>query len=579
MFARTPDRIAGVLLVLLLLAPRDSAAQWRLDGAPLCTAPSNQLTPVTIPDGAGGAIVTWYDYRSGSPDIYVQRVLATGAADPGWPDGGRALCAASQGQYSPTLVGDGAGGAIVVWHDDRASSTDIYAARVLASGAPDPAWPTDGRGVCTASGDQIYPDVASDGSGGALVTWRDDRGGPDTDIYAQRVLSSGAVDPAWPPNGRALCTAAGNQSVPRIAPDGSGGAFIVWSDLRGAHSDIYAQRVLASGAVDAAWPADGLAVCGAIGNQSGPSIVTDGAGGAIATWFDYRNGLDSDIYAQHVLASGLVDPAWPAGGRALCTAPGEQYSPVAVSDGVGGAVVTWYDYRDDPEAADIYAVRVLPSGAVDPAWPSDGRALCIASGDQPTPAVAPDGSGGALVAWLDYRDGAFSDIYAQHAPASGAANPGWPADGLAVCEAPNLQLSPTLASDGLGGAILAWMDFRGGVYADIYVHRILAGGAVAAVGPDAPAGPGPLAIRPNPVHGRATIELELPDRRRVDVEVLDPAGRRVRTLVSGAILPAGRHALDWDGADDAGTLRANGVYWVRAVVSGRALARRLVLLR
>jgi len=578
------SRIQPRLLLLAILASSawsaPAGAQWRTDGAPVCTAPSNQFTPAIVADGAGGAIVAWYDYRGGGADIYAHHALASGAVDPAWPEDGRALCTASGGQYSPVIVADGAGGAIVVWQDDRGgNSSDIYAQHVLASGVVDPTWPGNGRGLCTASDDQIYPTATTDGAGGAVATWRDYRGGPDTDVYAQHVLASGVVDPAWPGGGRALCTADGNQSVPTIAPDGAGGAFVAWSDLRnGTHSDIYAQHVLASGAVDPAWPADGLILCAAGGNQSGPTIVADGSGGAIVTWFDYRNGIDSDIYAQHVLASGAVDPAWPAGGRALCTAEGEQYSPIVVTDGAGAAIATWYDYRGGAEA-DIYAQHVLASGSVDPAWPGDGRSLCTAAGEQVSPSIVADGTGGAVVAWFDYRSGPSSDLHAQHVLASGATDPAWPADGQALCTAAGDQYSPALVVDGTGGVIVAWTDFRGGVYSDIYAHRVSIAGGVAAVepGPATPWGLRP--IRPNPARSQATIRLELPAPQRVTVEVLDPMGRRVRALVSGRQLPAGVHVLVWEGADDGGMPRKSGLYWIRASAPGRASARKLVLLR
>ncbi|MBI5709007.1 MAG: hypothetical protein HZC42_01710, partial [Candidatus Eisenbacteria bacterium] len=119
----------------------------------------------------------------------------------------------------------------------------------------------------------------------------------------------------------------------------------------------------------AAWPNSpytNLPLCTAANNQQYPTIVADGAGGAIVTWHDYRSGTSYDIYAQHVLASGAVDPAWPANGRALCTAANNQYYPTIVADGAGGAIVTWYDLRSGTNW-DIYAQHVLASGAVDPA--------------------------------------------------------------------------------------------------------------------------------------------------------------------------------------------------------------------
>ncbi|MGH7731903.1 MAG: FlgD immunoglobulin-like domain containing protein [Candidatus Eiseniibacteriota bacterium] len=568
-----------LVLALARCATAAAAPTWEPDGVPVCTASSNQLSPAAVSDGAGGAIVAWYDYRNGNADIYAQRVLPSGATDPGWPAGGRALCLASGGQSAPAIVSDGSGGAIVVWQDDRGSSSDIYAQRILASGAVDPSWPPNGRALCSVSGDQIFPAVTSDGAGGAIATWRDDRGGPDTDIYVQRVLASGALDPAWPASGRALCTAAGNQSVPAIAPDGLGGALVAWSDLRNAvDSDIYAQRVLASGAVDPAWPADGRALCLAAWNQSGPALVADGAGGAIVTWYDYRSGVEADIYAQRVLATGAIDPTWPPVGRALCTAAGEQYSPVSVADDAGGAVVAWYDYRGG-EVADIYAQRMLATGAVDPLWPPDGRALCAADAEQSVPRIVSDGAGGAVVAWMDFRDSVSTDIFAQRVLASGALHAGWPADGIALCTAGGEQYSPSPAADGSGGVIVPWTDFRPGAYADIYAQRADLRGAVAAVEAGPPGSRLAITITPNPASGPVSIGLFLRGSMRVTVDVLDPAGRRVRTLLAGSELPAGAHRLAWDGRDEAGNAARRGVYWVRVRAEGAAIERRLVRVR
>src|SRR5262245_21931763 len=225
-------------------------------------------------------------------------------ANAAWPNQSAVnlpVCRQPYQQSVPTIVSDGMGGAVITWQDYRSSSSfDIYAQHVLASGTVDPAWPVDGRALCTAANDQQSPTIVSDGAGGAIVTWQDGRSGND-DIYAQHVLGSGAVDGAWPANGRALCTAAGSQQAPTIVSDGAGGAIITWADFRSGNFDIYVQHVLASGAVDGAWPADGRALCTAANSQGFPTIVSDRAGGAIVTWHDYRNGgVFSDIYAQHV---------------------------------------------------------------------------------------------------------------------------------------------------------------------------------------------------------------------------------------------------------------------------------------
>ncbi|HTM58140.1 MAG TPA: FlgD immunoglobulin-like domain containing protein [Candidatus Udaeobacter sp.] len=457
-----------------MISPRPASAAWPHDpgvNLPIVTAANYQAMQSIVADGSGGAIIAWSDYRSGTDyDVYAQHVLPSGIIDPAWPVNGRALCTAGFDQANPMIISDGAGGAIVAWQDARPiSNFDIYAQHVLASGVVDPAWPVNGRALCTAANSQTNPTLTSDGAGGAIVTWWDGRGA-NNDIYAQHVLSNGAVDGAWPVDGRVLCAAANDQSYPTIVSDGAGGAVVTWMDQRAVARDIYAQHIRATGTVDPAWPADGRAICTAANEQWLPQVVSDGAGGAIITWYDYRNGANADIYAQHVLISGTVDVSWPADGRALCTQPNNQQYPQLVSDGSGGAIVTWHDLRSGPQH--IFAQHVLPDGIVDPAWPADGRALSTAAGNQFYPTIVSDGAGGAVVAWEDGRTPDYN-IYAQHVSSGGVVDPSWPTDGRALCIAAGDQTIPVTASDGAGGAIVAWQDPRAGnSLQDIYAQRV-----------------------------------------------------------------------------------------------------------
>jgi hypothetical protein len=92
------------------------------------------------------------------------------------------------------------------------------------------------------------------------------------------------------------------------------------------------------------------------------------------TRHEFRSGPTADIYAQRVGASGIRE--WSANGVALCTAVNDQLAPTIASDGAGGAVVTWYDYRSGP-TADIYTQRVNAFGSVQ--WTTNGVALCTAA--------------------------------------------------------------------------------------------------------------------------------------------------------------------------------------------------------
>ena len=452
-------RSSPLLILLALIAPCVAWAAWpndpRLGNVPLCTSAGQQTDATIVSDGAGGAIVTWMDLRGPDTDIYVQRVSAAGV--PQWTADGVALCTAINEQNYPTITSDGAGGAIVTWHDLRSGNWDVYAQRVNAAGAPQ--WTANGVALCLVVGDQQFPTIVSDGASGAIATWYDTRSGGN-DIYAQRVNAAGAVQ--WTANGKAVCTNPSSQVIPTLASDGAGGAIIAWYDFRNANWDVFAQR-MSSGGV-AQWTADGVAVCNAIGDQTEPKIVSDGAGGAVVAWQDGR-GATFDVYAQRVNASG--GGAWTVNGVALCTAAGNQTTPALVSDGSGGAVVAWPDNRTSPATTDLYVQRVGANGAGQ--WTSNGVALCVAGGNQLAPTLASDGAGGAIVAWYDFRSAIANDVYAQRITGGGVA--AWTADGAAISTAVGDQRLPVIVSDGASGAIIAWQDSRGGGY-DIDAQRI-----------------------------------------------------------------------------------------------------------
>ena len=641
-------RLAMLLLGVVLFLPLDTRGQWPIDGTRLSAA--GGYSPAIVSDGAGGAIVSWLEYHIGTyEDIYAQRVDGSGVTQ--WTEGGVAICTAMSDQYDLAIVSDGAGGAIVTWYDYRSPLTgyDIYAQRVDASGVVQ--WTTDGVALCTEENHQMAPTIAPDGAGGAIVAWEDFRG--DFDIYAQRVSVSGA--PMWTPDGIAICSAAKTQRAPRMVADGAWGAIVAWEDSRsGAGSDIYVQRIDASGAHQ--WAPDGVALCTGT-NGYAPEIISDGAGGAIVTWQDHRSGVDSDIYVRRVAAVGT--PQWTANGVALCTATKNQQAPTIASDGAAGAIVTWYDRRDGVYDSNIYAQRVDAGGIR--RWLGNGVALCNAGDSQEFPRIVSDGAGGAIVVWEDYRNGLATDVYAQRVNAFGA--PQWEANGLALCVAAHEQHVPMIAPDDAGGAIVAWEDFRTpdpGVYAQyatgplnavaiVSFGATEAGGVVTLrsvfrsdLGVEAVnvyrafgAGDDPLMViqrvgdvrgdgfeyedrdvapgqsyryqigvvdadgeffspvvtvfvdaisgalsqnQPNPFNPTTTIRFVLPVREQVTLAIYDTNGRLVRTLVD-EVEGYGAHEVTWDGRDDGGVAMGSGVYFCRLHAGKHTESKKMVLLK
>jgi hypothetical protein len=454
-------RTATCLLVALALAGAlcsTAPASWpptATDAVLICDETGNQWDVEIIEDGEGGAIITWADYRTVDGNIHAQRLSGTG--DALWAEDGVRLCNASYNQDRPELVSDGAGGAIIAWVDARSGSDyDLYARRVDSSG--DTLWATNGAVVCTSG---LYEDsvvMCSDGAGGAIIAWHDGRNTVDYDVYAQRMDAEGNA--LWTPGGVAVCNASGNQNYPRIISDGEGGAFVAWVDYRGADADIRATRINSSGGN--AWGGE-LGVCTASSSQAGMQMASDGFGGAIVVWEDYR-GASPDIYAQSFASNGSI--AWTSDGVAVCQATNIQSTPMVVSDGVGGAIIAWDDYRTTPVFR-VYAQRVSTWGAT--LWTSDGIRL---SHDDFTAAgtrIVSDGAGGAVVAWAQIGLGGY-DIAAQRIDESG--NELWQADGVVVALAPGMQAGVEVACDLVGGAIMVWKDQRLDFLDDLFAQRV-----------------------------------------------------------------------------------------------------------
>jgi hypothetical protein len=182
------------------------------------------------------------------------------------------------------------------------------------------------------------------------------------------------------------------------------------------------------------------------------AIAGDGSGGAFILFLDLRNG-DPDLYLQHLTASGSLPPGWPGAGARVCVTGGAQTTFSMVPDGAGGVLVGWLDQRVPSNNNDIYALRLNASGQIVPGWPANGQVVSARTKAEGLPFMCPDGAGGAFLVWdLTFAAGDV-DVYGAHVLGSGTV-----AFSGALDSASTVQKGARIAADGAGGFLVAYLD-------------------------------------------------------------------------------------------------------------------------
>ena len=642
-----------LLFLFLAAASSGTQAQWMENG--LCVSLlEGAHSPRAVPDGIGGAFLIW-----GSESIYARRVTGGGLLE--WPSRGLDVCPVDVLKSGLSASTDGLGGFLVAWRDFRTGSGGIYAQRV----GPDGGLLWGGEGVyCFTDG---TPVVASDGRGGAYVFFSS---GWETfpGLRVQRIDSNGT--PVWEEAGVPVCGPEEGLGFVQVVSYGTGGAVCVWRDGRngdGSSWDIFAQKIDGSG--QAQWEAGGVTVCEGPEFQMYPQAVTDNAGGAVVAW--YESGFDGPVWIQAQRIDAEGSRRWGPAGIAVSPPGADGELASVVPDGTGGAILAWRDFRDDPHIihGDVYAQKLDGSGNA--LWLRDGIPVAAGPAEQLFPSAVSDGSGGAVIAWVERMEG-MSRLRAQSIGPGGTER--WRPGGIALCAIEGGIRDIRLVPDGGGGAIAAWRDGRnsGGYDASwaLYAMRVLKSGSVVTVlgdylasvedgsvlirwrleelaagaefevrraeagsgafedvggmplaesdrhfsfmdGTAAPGGsyryrvdvidptgsrtlfetgivelPGtppaiPLTLYqnfPNPFNPSTSIRFHLPAACFVTLEVFDPAGSLVATLVRG-YLGEGFHTAEWEGLNRDGTPAGSGAYFYRLQAGPGNISRKMILLR
>ena len=551
-------RSAPGLLAILLATT--SSADWPAGGklvsspgdiqgvrhARISLLPSGDLLVLGV--GSGG---NSYTYN-------LQRLTHGGLIAPGWPANGVHFTSVLKGMPLRTqsvVVDDAAR----VWHSFPASSfaaleyIGANAVRVPAGS------PYNVGGIATAVRAVPAP------VGEAFVTPNATR--------LKRITTMGAAATGWPASGVALPSFSFHDHA--LLPDGGGGVVVFMRVSDPAALPI-ALRFDGNGVPQADWPAGGLTLSNVSpGSDIGPmdsQLLPSGPDHVLAVWsLDAGSGMRR-LMMQRFGLDATLDLAWPAGGLEV-VAPDTIGACRAIPDGAGGAYIVRQAHRR-PVGTHISSGGTVLGSADTDLLDAGAQYIPTRLGPGASTLGIPEdiiadvtSDGNLLVGWNDTRLAPAVTFRLRWLTPALAPAPDKPAEGLVFTPAsPNAFAGAFLAvkADGPSGAFLAWSDYHsigsGQFSGDLWMTYAQAptttgvGGAPRALQLSAP--------RPNPALGSVVLDLVLPDDGGARVDLLDIAGRVMRTRrVDGT----GPHSITFDRL---GSI-APGLYFARAT-SARA---------
>ena len=355
------------------------------------------------------------------------------------------------------------------------------------------------------AGYDLYPQVATDGSGNWVAVWRsqEDLGGigTDYDIFVSRSTNNGATWTAPDVLNTNAATDSGIDNTPQVTTDGAGSWVAVWYSTEnlggaiGTDYDIFISRSTNNGATWTAPEVMNTNAASDSGQDYAPRVTTDGAGNWVAVWCSGENlggtiGTDSDIFVSRSTDNGATWTA-PAPLNTNATSDsGDDINPRVNTDGNGNWVAVWHSKENLGGAigtdSDFFVSRSTDNGAT---WTASVALNTNAASDVGTdyaPQVTTDSAGNWVAVWYSQEDlggiGTDYDIFVSRSTNNGAT---WTAPVALNTNAASdvgTDAAPQVTTDSSGNWVAVWASAEnlGGAIStdyDIFISRSTNNGA------------------------------------------------------------------------------------------------------
>ncbi len=455
-----------VTCALLVLASAPVLGQYsssNTSNLPVADLGSEQVQPKVRATSDGGCYVAWFDNAGGGYDVKLQRLNARGYEQ--WAHNGVLIADRSvSSTVDYDLIVDSAGNAVIAFNDDRATpggNQQVTVQKVSPAGTL--LWGA-GSTITNDANFKGNPRVCQLSTGDYVVGYST----LNTQIPIQRLDSNGVPQLGAPV---VLQEAGHYMSLTDLQPDSAGNFIALW--VRGSTTNpntsskaLYTQKYDAS--VAPLWNAGtSVIVFNTTSIQNGyfPTMIPDGAGGAVYGW--YETGGSRNAYIQHVLSTGALKFASPVANTGV-TAGRIRISAGLAYDPVGGnyflastesATPTQGNYSVIVNKIDSAGARqwtdtgvlILPTGTGN----QSGFVQCVATPD-----------GGCMVFGQDSRSALTGVVFGAGVKPGGAVD--W---SILPCAVDSGKARLNVAMSTAGYALLAWTNGPSGS-GDVLVQNV-----------------------------------------------------------------------------------------------------------
>ena len=560
-------------VIAVALVAFTASAQWSADSTEniqICDLSGDQVLPKIVSTSDGGCFISWFDQRSGDYCLYLQRLDYQGV--PQFPENGILVSDHTQMTWlvDYSMAVDNEDNAVIAFSDIRSAAEDLDVSVYKISSSGDFLWGSDGINLSdtTETGFEPNPVIAVTGENNCVFAWGKQTS--ESFLVFQKLSPEGTR--LWGDWGISMTDAEADLSVPILIPSGADSVIAMWRRSTGTYpmtvTHLYTDMFDVSG--NGIWGDSPVLIydSGAITPWNNPEMISDGLGGAVCSWYDAPSLSEFNVWVQHLDSAGNM--LYPMNGAQASTNSSDRLhmNPSAgINPATGETWAFWVETNGNQDQWGLYGQMFNSSGARQ--WTDSGLEL-IPLGNQQI---------GFVQTSVD-EYGIFVSFFINSSATSfkvlRLSFDGTVIWGPVTISAGSLggKDDPVSCAGYDGSLVFSWTDNR--IDAGIYAQNLKQDGSMGqfmGTGGDSPSSGLLLSVSPNPSCGNAEVFIDSDETSTsAFLAVYDVSGRLVDTLLSGE-LNSGQSAFSWQPEGPAA-----GVYLVRLRTEGEDIICRLVML-